>query len=373
VNLVEVIDTLVEERGLDRELVTEIVCEGIHTAYAKKYPHVNFIISFNKKAGAIEIFAKKEIVPSVSDDDMQISSRKAKVLAPRATVGDIIDVPFVQAVGRIEILTAKQIIATKIRELEQLAVYKEFKDKKGLIMSGVVHKRDRGGWAIKIGDVMALLPKEGSVKDEVLKVGHPVKVLLKDVLTIARGDYQLILDRVSSEFVKKLIELEIPEVFEGMVEIKKIVRSAGYKTKIIVVSTSKDVDPVGTCVGVGGARIRPILRELGKEKVDLIGWDDSLDRLVKNSLKPADIDGVEIVDGDKAIIQLAQDQRSLAIGRLGQNIALASRLTGVEIQLEEVSVAEEPVFYADDEEKETGTFDSQEPVIGDIFEETKKD
>ena len=145
------------------------------------------------------------------------------------------------------------------------------------------------------------------------------------------------MDRASCDFVKGLIEVEIPEVFEGLVEIKKIVRAPGYKTKAILASTSKDIDPVGTCVGVGGARIKPILRELGQEKIDLIEATDSTEDLVRNSLKPAEIDKVEVVGDRKAIVWLAQDQRSYAIGKMGQNIALASKLVGLDIQLQDIS------------------------------------
>ncbi len=264
-------------------------------------------------------------------------------------------VPFEHKVGRIEVLTAKQIIANKIGELEQESTYQEFKDKEGTIVSGVVHKRERSGFAVKIGEVMALLPKENLISQEDLRVGHPVRALLKEVLSVARGDYQLILDRASSDFVKKIIEIEIPEVFEGIVEIKKIVRIAGYKSKVIVTSTSKEIDPVGTCVGVGGSRIKPILRELGQEKIDLIEWTDVLETLVKNSLKPAEIDKVEIEGEEKALVWLAQDQRSLAIGKMGQNILLASRLTGVGIQLQDVMP---PLL--EDEEEDAGSSGDEE-------------
>ena len=186
-----------------------------------------------------------------------------------------------------------------------------------------------------MGDVTALLPNENLVPDEGLRAGVPVRALLKEVLPQSRGDYQLILDRASAEFVERLLEIEIPEIFEGVVEIKRIVRSAGYKTKVIVSSNSADIDPVGTCVGVGGSRIKPILRELGREKIDLIESVPSIEDLVKDSLKPADIDKVS-VDGGVATVWLAQDQRSLAIGRLGQNISLASKLVGVDIQLQDV-------------------------------------
>lgn len=338
--LADVIESLVEERGLDRDKVTEIVCEGIRLAYEKKFPLVTFDVHFSKKTGELDIFARKRVVASAVDADKEISIRQARMVAPAASLDEEISVPFTEPIGRIEILAAKQIIAGKIRGLEQLAVYSEFKDRQGDIVSGVIHKRERSDWVVKIGDVLALLPKENTIESEAFKIGYPVRMLLKEVLPVARGDYQLILDRASTDFVKKLIELEIPEVFEGIVEIKKIVRKAGYKSKLIVASSSREIDPVGTCVGVGGARIKPILREIGQEKIDLIEENESLEQLVRDSLKPAQIDNVEVFEEDeKAVVWLAQDQRSLAIGKMGQNIQLASKLVELEIQLQSQSEA----------------------------------
>ncbi len=334
-NLVDVIETLVEDRGLSRERVVEIVCESIQAAYQKKYPELVFSVVFNNKTGEADVFVKKEAVSSVSDDNTEISLRKAKQISQKAAEGDTIEVPFEGSVGRIEVLAAKQVISARIRELEQETVYEEYKDKQGAIISGMIHKKERGGLAVKVGDVMALLPESGCIPGEAIRIGYPVKVLLKEVLPVAKRDYQLILDRCSAEFVQRLIEQEIPEVFEGIVEVKKIVRVAGYKTKVAVLSNSKEIDPVGTCVGVGGARIKPILRELGKEKVDLVEWSENIEALVKKGLKPAEIDAVELVEEGRAIVWLAQDQRSLAIGKMGQNIMLASRLAGVEIQLQD--------------------------------------
>ncbi|MFH1644185.1 MAG: transcription termination factor NusA [bacterium] len=337
-NLSDVIDALVEERGLDKEQIATIVCEGMRAAYSKKYPELNFVVIYNKKSGQVEVFTEKTVVSSAQDKEKEISLKKAKVINPKAKIGSVLPVPFEQAIGRIEILVAKQVIANKIRELEQSVVYEEYKDQLGDIISGVLHKKERGGFVIKINDVMALLPKEGLIPGENLVIGHPVKVLLKEVLSVGRGDFQLILDRASADFVRKLIKLEIPEVFEGLVEIKKIVRIPGYKTKAVVVSKGKDIDPVGTCIGVGGARIKPILKELDKEKIDLIEWTDVTEDLVKRSLKPAEIDRVVLSDDKKsATVWLSQDQRSFAIGKMGQNILLASKLVGLDLQLQDVS------------------------------------
>jgi len=343
VNLTDVIEGLVEERGLDRERVVEIVCEGIRAAYSKRYPTVPFEVVFSQKTGNLEVFVHKKVVASVVDEDHEISLRKAKILDATAKVEQTILVPFEESVGRIEILTAKQIIASKIRDLEQLAIFNEYKDKRDTIITGTVHKKERAGFAVKIGEIVALLPLENMIPQEPIKIGHPVRALLKDVYPAAKADYQLILDRASADFVKKLIEVEIPEVFEGLVEIKKIVRIPGYKTKVIVTSTRKEIDPVGTCVGIGGARIKPILRELGQEKIDLIQWSDSAEKLVRSSLKPAEVDKVEIVEDGKAVVWVAPDQRSYAIGKMGQNINLASKLVGLDIKLQDLASTQDSI------------------------------
>ena len=184
-------------------------------------------------------------------------------------------------------------------------------------------------------------------------VGYPIRALLAEVLEEPRNDYQLILDRSSEQFLQRLFELEIPEIYEKLVEIKKIVRSPGYKTKMIVVSNDPNIDPVGTCVGVGGSRIKPILKELGVEKIDVIPWFESKEMLVKQALKPAQIDRVELLDGDNAAkVWLDEDQRALAIGKMGQNISLASRLTGMDLQLVQKDQAPKRDQQAEQEQEE---------------------
>lgn len=328
-----VIDELVEERGLDRDLLSGIICEGMMAAYDKRYPGLEFSVDHNKKTDELEVKTKKHVVSSVTDEDVEISLRKAKSIDPNIQVGDDIWVPFDRPIGRIEILRAKQVIAQKIRNIEAAAVYNEYIGKKDTIVHGPIHKCERGGMTIKIGDTLAFLPKSLSIPTDKCVVGYSIRALLKDVLSEPRNDNQLILDRASADFVKKLFELEIPEVFEKLVEIKKIVRAAGYKTKVAVISNEKNIDPVGTCVGVGGVRIKPILKELGGEKIDVIPWSESQEELIANALKPAVISRVELTNENNANVWLDEDQRSLAIGRMGQNISLASQLAGVNINL----------------------------------------
>lgn len=334
-NLADVIESLVEERNLDRDQVVAIVCSAVKIAHEKKYSGQEFVVTFNKKTSSIDICTRKTVVAVALDKDLEVSLRKAVTIDPKCVLGSVINVPFEETVGRIEILAARQLISLQIKELEEKAVFDEYVEKEGKLITGVIHKKERSGFAVTVGDLMGFLPNSGVIPGEQLRIGYSVKLVLLEVLPFARGGYQLILDRASADFVKCLLELEIPEIFEGIVEIKKIVRTAGYKTKVALVSHNKDIDPVGTCVGVGGARIKPILKGLGLEKVDLISWSEDVAEMVRSSLKPAVIDDVDISpDESRAIVSLADDQRAFAIGKGGQNIALASALSDIQISLE---------------------------------------
>ncbi len=330
--LASVIESLVEEKGLDSKVLSDIMCEGMLSAYTKKYPDFQLKVSYDQKNDMLNVEIEKEVVPTATDDLSQISARKAKSISVKTKTGDKLWLPFDGKIGRIEILRAKQVIAQLIRKIEADAVYSEFKEKEGEIVYGVIHKCERAGTVIKVADALAFLPRSLAIPEDKCIVGYPVRALLKEVLVEPRNDNQLILDRSSDIFLTKLFELEIPEVFEKLVEIKKIVRIPGYKSKVIVVSNDPNIDPVGTCVGVGGARIKPILKELSSEKIDVIPWSENKEILVKNALKPAQVQKVEITDLG-ANVWVEEDQRSLAIGRMGQNISLASKLAEINIHL----------------------------------------
>lgn len=331
--LFQVIEELVEERGLDRSVLSSVITEGMLAAYQKKYPYLTLKAEFDEAEGDVKIFVEKEVVSTVEDDEIEIGLKKAQSIDKKVEVGGRVWMPFDGTIGRIEILKTRQFIASKIRKEEASAVYNEFKDKEGEIVHGIIHKCERAGVVIKVGETMAFLPKSLTIPSDKCVVGFSIRALLKEVLPEPRNDNQLILDRASEDFLEELFELEIPEIFEKLVEIKKIVRIAGYKSKIIVISRDPNVDPVGTCVGVGGSRIKPILKEIGNEKIDVIAYSESKEELVRGALKPAQVDRVEILDGRTARVWLDEDQRSLAIGKMGQNIALASKLIGMDIQL----------------------------------------
>lgn len=328
----QVIEELVEERSLDYQVLSDIICEGLLAAYKKRYPYVNFNIIHDNKTDEISILAEKKVVLAAQDEDAEIGIRKARAFKKDAEVDELLWVPFEGPIGRIEILKAKQVIAQKIRYIEAVAIYNEFKPKEGSIVVGTIHKSERDGVVVKVEDALAFLPKSLMIPGDKCVVGYTVRALLKEVLLEPRNDNQLILDRSGSDFLTELFKLEIPEIFEKIVEIKKIARIAGYKSKILVISHDKNIDPVGTCIGFAGARIKPILRELGVEKVDIMSEQGSREEFVAEALKPAQINRIAI-EGSDAKVWLAPDQRSLAIGKMGQNIRLASELTGLAIHL----------------------------------------
>ena len=332
-NLLAVIDQLVDEKGLSKELLQSIVCEGMLAAYHKRYPGISLVVSYDSASHTLLVEANKKVVSLVEDEDLEISLRKAKAIRSDVELGETVPVLFEKKIGRIEILKAKQVVASRIKEIEASSIYNQFKSKEGLIVQGAVHKVERVGILIKLQDYMAFLPKSLSIPGEKYLVGQPIRAILKEVLAEPRGENQLILDQKSNEFLKQLLSLEIPEVYDRLVEIKKIVRAVGYKSKVAVFSNDPNIDPVGTCVGVGGARIKPVLKEIGGEKVDIIKWSENQEEFIRDALKPAQIDRVVLTGESKAMVWLDEDQRSLAIGKMGQNINLASQLTGVEVQL----------------------------------------
>jgi len=326
-----VISELVDEKGLKKSDLNEIIKEGIQAAYLKKYPEAILRIDFDK-AGAVIVEIQKTVVSEPSDELMEISIRKARFVKKGVELDETIWLPFDGTIGRVEILKAKQVIASRIREVEATNIYNEFIEKQGEIIHGTVHKCENSGTTVMLRDTLAFLPQSLSIPGERHVAGRPIKALLKDVYADFRSGGQLILDRSSSEFLIKLLELEIPEIYDKLIEIKAVARKAGYKSKIIVASHDANIDPVGTCVGVGGGRIKPILKELCNEKIDIISWVNSKEELVKNALRPAEVNKVEIVDKD-ATVWLSEDQRAFAIGKMGQNISLAAELLDVNIHL----------------------------------------
>lgn len=329
----QVISELIDEKGLDQASVYSIICEGVHAAYLKKYPDAILRVTVNKKTEALFVEIQKTVVSTVENSQQEISLKKALALQKGVAVGDTIWLPFEEPIGRVEILKARQLIATKMKDIEAKSISDMFADKVGHIVQGVVHKHEFSGTLVMVRDTMAFLPKSLSIPGEKYITGRPIRALLKTVHQDYRNNGQLILDRSSADFLKQLLELEIPEVYDKLIEVKAIARRAGYKSKVIVAQSDPNIDPVGTCIGVGGSRIKPILKELNGEKIDIFSWGHSKEELVSMALRPAEVNRVEILSDSQARVWVSEDQRALAIGKQGQNIGLASELLGLDIEL----------------------------------------
>lgn len=329
----KIITELVDEKGLDQAELRKVIQEGLLAAYSKKYPDAILRVSVGKDDEGVFVESEKLVVSKVEDALQEISLKKAQHIKKNVKTGDKLWLPFEEPIGRVEILKARQIIATMLKDIEARGVYDAFKDKQGSIVQGVVHKHEQSGTLVMLQDTLAFLPKSLSIPGEKYMAGRPIRALLKEVHQEYRSNGQIILDRASGSFLRCLLELEIPEVYDNLIEIKAVSRRAGYKSKVVVAQNDPNIDPVGTCIGVGGSRIKPILKELGGEKIDVFSWSNSKDELVALALRPAEVNKVEIVDDHRARVWVSDDQRALAIGKMGQNIGLASDLLGLEIEL----------------------------------------
>lgn len=329
----KIIAELVDEKGLDHLELRNVIQAGLLAAYEKKYPGVIFKVSIDEKKGHLSVTAQKTVVSKVELPNQEISLKKAQHLQKTVQLGDILWIPFEEPIGRVEILKARQVIATMLKDIEARGIYDAFKSKEGTIVQGVVHKQEQNGTLVMLQDTLAFLPRSLSIPGEKYIAGRPIRALLKEVYKEYRSNGQIILDRSSADFLRCLLELEIPEIYDNLIEIKAVARRAGYKSKVIVAQNDPNIDPVGTCIGVGGSRIKPILKELGGEKIDVFSWSNSKDELVGLALRPAEVNKVEIIDDRKARAWVSDDQRALAIGKMGQNIGLASELLGIDIEL----------------------------------------
>lgn len=332
-SLYSILEEFIEEKGITKETIIQGITEALQFIYENKLPHNKIVVDYNKKKEEILIQKMVTIVSKVNNEDTEISLKKALLLDDKATIDQEIMVSCNVQLNRIDILKIKQIINNKIKAIEIQIISKEFEDKKNTIVNGTVHKVDNYGVIVLVQGYNAYLPKANQIPEEKYFINMTIKVLIKEISQEARNlEEIIILDRASSTFVQKLLELEIPEIFEGIVTIEKIARVAGYKTKVLVTSKDKNINPVGTCIGVSGSRIKPILKEIEPERIDFINATENKEQLVMDSLKPAKINFVEI-ENEKAIVCIDLEERSGAIGKNGKNIHLACEISGFSIEL----------------------------------------
>lgn len=329
--LSRVIDSVVKDKNVDKNEIIQAVENAVLSAAEKlfrmKGKENELEVRYNEETGEVELFEFKEVVDSLSFPDTEISLQEAGELDPDAEIGDMIGVRISPDFSRIAIQNAKQKVLQNLKEAEGKVIYGEFIDRKGDLVSGIVRRLERRNVIVDLGRTEAVLPREEQVPHEYYKPKERIRAILSDILETKRGP-QLILSRASAEFVRKLFETEIPEIPEQVVNIKSISRDPGSRTKISVYSNDSDVDPVGACVGMRGARVQNIIQELKGEKIDIVLWSDDAARYMCNALSPAKVNKVIIDEREKAMeVIVEDDQLSLAIGRRGQNVRLASQLT----------------------------------------------
>jgi N utilization substance protein A len=333
-----VIEQVGKDKGIDRKVLIEALEQAVLTASRKKYGHQGEIeVHYNEEAGEIELFQFKQVVEEVVDPSTEISLKEGRALDSEAQIGDSLGVKLDTDFGRIGAQTAKQVIIQKVRDAERENVYNEFKDRKGDLVSGAVQRMEKGSLYINIGRAEAVLLSKEQIPGEVYRQGERIRAYILDVQKNSKGP-QIFLSRTHPGFLNKLFEMEVPEISEGVIKIISAAREPGERAKISVYSSNRDVDPVGACVGMKGSRVLNVVQELRGERIDIIPWAQDQAKYVCNALSPAKISRVYIDEENRYMeMVVADDQLSLAIGKKGQNVRLASKLTGWKIDIKSES------------------------------------
>ncbi len=405
-NLNEVFEELEREKGISKEVVISSLCDAMVAAYKKhlRIKEITNVEAFlDEQSGEIGIFKGKTVVESVEDEDNEISLAEAKEIDEDVELGDEVKLEVTpEQFGRIAAQAANQVLTQRIREAERNLVLNEFLDKKGTLITGIIQKvDDRRNVIVNIGKTDAVMPRKEQIPGEYYKPGNRIRVFVLNVKETTRLP-QVIVSHAHSEIVRELFELEVPEIEDGIVEIKSISREAGYRTKISVWSNDPEVDSVGACIGPRGSRIQTIVGELKNEKIDIVRYSEDPVEYIVNALSPARVVSVDIMADDEfaheALVVVPDDQLSLAIGREGQNVRLAHKLTNWKIDIKSVSqmeqaetqnvsnyeyeeeVSEEPVEDAVDseelqaeieEEMSQQEIDEEDIEVGEISEESE--
>jgi N utilization substance protein A len=333
---IEAMTLIAREKNIDMDLVIETVEAGLLAAARKKYGYIdNLSFKFDPKEGELTMIALKTVVDEVADPVIEISLDEALELDAEAEVDDQMEIYIdpVEEFGRYAISSAKQILIQRIREAERDRIYDEYITRVGQLVSGSVQQAEKGNVIVNLGRAEAIMPGREQISREKYRQGDRLRAMIIDVQKSMKGP-QIILSRASTEFIKRLFELEVPEIFEKIIEIKAIAREPGERTKLAVYSADERIDPVGACVGIKGVRVQSIVRELNNERIDIVAYTSNPEVFVTRSLAPAKVVTIDIFQEDKAMtVAVEDDKLSLAIGKNGQNARLASRLTGWKINI----------------------------------------
>ena len=378
-NLNEALEELERERGISKEVLVNSLCDAMVAAYKKHMRNkeaTNIEAILDEQSGEIGVFSTKVVVESVEDDETQISLAEAKEIDEDVEVGDEVKLEVTpEQFGRIAAQAAKQVLTQRIREAERNLVLNEFLDKKGTLTTGIIQRVENRNVIVNIGKTDAIMPQKEQIPGEYYKPGNRIRVFVLNVKETTRLP-QVIVSHAHAEIVRELFELEVPEIEDGIVEIKSIAREAGFRTKIAVWSNDPEVDSVGACIGPRGSRIQTIVSELKNEKIDIVRYSEDPVEYIVNALSPARVVSVDILADDEyaheAMVVVPDDQLSLAIGREGQNVRLAHKLTGWKIDIKSVSQmekAEAAHVYEEPEEVIEDDFSQEDDELQQEIEE----
>lgn len=340
--LSRVLDSVVKDKGIDKAIIVDAIEAAMLSAAKKKFG-INRDIEahYNDEEGEVELFEFKQVVGTVTDDQTEITQEEARELDPDCEIGDSLGVKLnTVGLGRIAAQAAKQVIIQRVRDAERDIIYEEFKDRIGSIVHGIVRRYEKKDMIVDLGRTEAILPNKEQIPRENFRPGDRVRALILEIQREARGP-QVLLTRASPQFLAKLFEMEVPEIYEGIVTVEAVAREPGSRAKIAVRSHDKDVDPVGACVGMKGARVQSVVQELRGEKIDIVPWTENIASNAVAALSPAEVIKV-IVDEKSHSMEfiVLDDQLSLAIGRKGQNVRLAVELLGWNIDIKSESEVE---------------------------------
>jgi N utilization substance protein A len=348
---IDAVEQLEKEKGIAKELLFDAVEAALVSAYKKNFSSLqNVRVELNRKSGKISVFSQKEVVEVVDNPMEQISHRDALKVSPVYTIGDLAEVEVTpKNFGRIAAQAAKQVVIQKIREAERDKIFEEFSNRESEAVTGIVQNVEQGNVFIDVGKTEAILPPSEQLEGDTYETQARLKVFVLEVKNSPKGP-QVFVSRTHPGLIKRLFEAEVPEIYDGTVEIKAVSREAGQRSKIAVWSDNQDVDPVGACVGPRGMRVQAIVNELHGEKIDIVRWSQDPKVFVSNALSPAKVTEVTVeVDQKVARIVVPDSQLSLAIGKEGQNARLAAKLTGWKIDIKSETQAEEGVANDQDQ------------------------
>jgi len=335
-DMTEAITLIAREKNIDFDTVLETLQQSLLAAAKKKYDEIdNISFRFDRKANELLMIAEKKVVAEISNPNTEISLKEAKEIDTEAEIGDDIDIYIDYEVefGRNAIASAKQMLVQKIREAERDRIYDEYIDKVGTLVTGIVQQIDKGNVIVNLGRGEGILPIKEQIPREKFRQGDRIRAYILDVQKSTRGP-QVVLSRVSNEFIRCLFALEVPEIYEKVIEIKAVAREPGERAKIAVYSSDDRIDPVGACVGIKGVRVQSIVRELNNERIDIVPYSSNPEMFVSRALAPAKVAYIDVDELEQGMTVAVEDEKlSLAIGRNGQNARLASRLTGWKVNI----------------------------------------